>query len=103
MDSAMHMEPIRAPDDTGGNLIGSGLKCQREIGTVLACKHLEPNDLRGVTCAPPRVQIQRHKHSRSASVSTRDAESQQRHAATRSYSRLRTAITSSVRFARAAR
>lgn len=70
MDSALQSEPIRAPDDTGGNLIGSESKCQREIGTGHGRKHLESNDLRGVTRAPPRVQIQRHNRPRCASVST---------------------------------
>lgn len=75
MDSMTHVEPIRAPDDTGGNLIGSGLKCQREIRTAQVRKHLNDNDLREVTCAPPRVQIRRHECQRGASVCVRGAES----------------------------
>jgi len=77
MDSTTHLEPIRAPDDTGGNLIGSGLKCQREIGTMQGRKHLNRNDLHEVTCAPPRVQIRRHESQRAASVCALRAESQQ--------------------------
>lgn len=76
MDSTTHSEPIRAPDDTGGNLIGSGLKCQREIGTVRVRKHLNHNDLRQLTCAPPCVQIRRHECQRGASVCVRRPESQ---------------------------
>ena len=77
MDSTTHLEPIRAPDDTGRNLIGSGLKCQREIGTMQGRKHLNRNDLHEVTCAPPRVQIRRHESQRAASVCVVRAESQQ--------------------------
>lgn len=81
MDSMTHVEPIRAPDDTGGNLIGSGLKCQREIGTMQVRKHLNHNDLREVTCAPPRVQIRRHECQRGASVCVLRAGSQPRRSA----------------------
>ena len=81
MDSTTHLEPIRAPDDTGGNLIGSGLKCQREIGTMQVRKHLNHNDLREVTCVPPRVQIRRHECQCGASVCVHRAESQQQRSA----------------------